>query len=378
MARTLDVLDRLRINEPCRARWDDMHGNDEVRFCGHCAKNIHNLSAMTRADALRLVEESRGGLCIRYETTAAGSVFTRDDHVFSFPKLRLSPLAAAAFGIAITVTPAFAQETNQPATPKSTFVQTKAAKAVEDGTSIVHGRLTSPNRNSSVEDLRVTLIRGSFRRETRTNYDGLFRFEGISPGNYILTVSDGQTVNPFTLNDIDVGANELISLTAQLPPEVSGPALIGLASGRQLGHPVDADTVLSLPSIKGRKRTFPNSPFFDAASTGDLGKLRKLFKKVNLADVLSPEKETPLIYAIRARKTEAVRFLLENGAAPNTRSVTGRTTLMLAAMNGDAEIIRLLLKHGADRKLTDNNGRTAVTYTGRKDIADLLDTSEKK
>jgi hypothetical protein len=378
MPRKLVVLDHLTVKEPCRAEWREMQGNDEVRFCDHCAKNVHNLSAMTRADALRLVEESRGGLCIRLEKTSTGSVFTRDDHVFSFPKLRLSPLAAAAFGIAITVTPAFAQETTQPATPKPTFAQTRAAKAVEDGTSIVHGRLTSPNRNSSVEDLRVTLIRGSFRRETRTNYDGLFRFEGISPGNYILTVSDGQTVNPFTLSDIGVGANEIISLTAQLPLEISGPPLVGLPDSGTPGSPLDLDALFSIPSIKGHKRTFQNSPFFDAASTGDLGKLRKLFKKLKSADVLSPEKETPLIYAVRARKVEAVGFLLENKADPNARSLTGRTALMLAVMYGDAEIVRLLLKHGADRTLTDHEGRKTREYATSQEIADLLDTPKTK
>lgn len=373
MARTLDVLNRLRINNPCTARWDDMQGNDEVRFCGHCAKNVHNLSAMTRVDALRLVEESRGGLCIRYETTAAGSVFTRDNHVFSFPKLRLSPLVAAAFGIAITVTPAFAQENAGPACPKPEVVTTRTRTTGATGT--VRGRLVNQTADPAYNVLGVQLSQNSSKRETRTNELGEFIFDNVPPGIYTLVAGLSVEFKPLILINIEVGHAEVVNIEAKWPRNEDFEENIGaIVTVPEIEIQSESDIQKPLH----RKNTFSNGEFFNAAAEGDLGKLRKLFKKLKSADVLSPEKETPLVYAVRARKIEAVRFLLENGADANARSVTGRTTLMLAAMNGDAEIIRLLLKHGADRKLTDNDGRTAVTYTMKKEIADLLDTSNTK
>jgi hypothetical protein len=369
MARKLDVLDQLRINEPCAAKWGEMQGNDEVRFCGHCAKNVHNLSAMTRVDALRLVEESRGGLCIRYETTTAGSVFTRDNHVFSFPKLRLSPLAAAAFGIAITVTPAFAQENASPACTKPEVVTIR--KPAADSTATVRGRLSGRTSGSPIGWVKIQLVQGTTVREVTTNDKGEFVFENLPVGAYRLTTEPTVNFKPFTLNDIEVHSAEIVEIAAQLPRNDDEQALIGHAEAK-LSSSFDPKSIRSLPGTK------QYTSFFNAATTGDVEGLRQWLKMKYSVDALSLEHETALVYAVRARKVEAVKFLLENKADPNVRSLTGRTTLMLAAMNGDAEIIRLLLKHGADRKLTDNDGRTAVTYAMKKEIADLLDTSNTK
>ena len=55
-----------------------MKGDDRARFCTHCRKNVYNLSAMPRDEAERLVCESAGSLCVRYERTSAGEVVTLD------------------------------------------------------------------------------------------------------------------------------------------------------------------------------------------------------------------------------------------------------------------------------------------------------------
>jgi len=53
-----------------------MTGDDRTRFCAGCGLHVHNLSAMTRDEAERLVCERAGRLCIRYEPTPTGSVRT--------------------------------------------------------------------------------------------------------------------------------------------------------------------------------------------------------------------------------------------------------------------------------------------------------------
>jgi hypothetical protein len=78
MARFDNPLDNVRVASPCNADWDQMLGNDRVRFCGQCNLNVYNLSSMTRAQAEQLIERTEGRLCVRYFRRADGSVLTQD------------------------------------------------------------------------------------------------------------------------------------------------------------------------------------------------------------------------------------------------------------------------------------------------------------
>jgi len=69
---------RLTIASPCPASWDDMEGDDRVRFCPECELNVYNLSAMTEEKALKLVEEREGRLCVRLYQRRDGTVLTTD------------------------------------------------------------------------------------------------------------------------------------------------------------------------------------------------------------------------------------------------------------------------------------------------------------
>src|SRR6187551_731520 len=78
VARPTIALEVIKIPRPCPADWDQMRGDDRVRFCQHCSLNVYNLSAMTRADAQRLVTETEGRVCVRFYQRADGTVITRD------------------------------------------------------------------------------------------------------------------------------------------------------------------------------------------------------------------------------------------------------------------------------------------------------------
>jgi hypothetical protein len=71
-------LELIEIATPCEASWDDMRGDDRVRFCGHCKLNVYNLSDMPRAEAEKLVQEREGRLCVRFFKRHDGTVLTRD------------------------------------------------------------------------------------------------------------------------------------------------------------------------------------------------------------------------------------------------------------------------------------------------------------
>jgi hypothetical protein len=72
------VLDDIKVATPCNADWDDMSGDERVRFCGKCEKNVYNLSAMSRLEAEALVREKEGRMCVRFFQRADGTMLTQD------------------------------------------------------------------------------------------------------------------------------------------------------------------------------------------------------------------------------------------------------------------------------------------------------------
>jgi hypothetical protein len=74
----LPILDNLRVASPCSMRWNDMTGDDRVRACAKCDKNVFNLSALTREEAEQLLIEKNGKLCVRYYQRSDGTILTAD------------------------------------------------------------------------------------------------------------------------------------------------------------------------------------------------------------------------------------------------------------------------------------------------------------
>jgi hypothetical protein len=74
----LPVLDQIRVAAPCSAAWDAMTGDDRVRACGDCHKNVYNLSELTRDEAEALIRAKEGRLCVRYFQRSDGTILLKD------------------------------------------------------------------------------------------------------------------------------------------------------------------------------------------------------------------------------------------------------------------------------------------------------------
>jgi hypothetical protein len=78
MARFSNRLRHVQVAAPCKTDWDQMLGDDCVRFCGQCSLNVYNLSSMTRADAEGLITRTEGRLCVKFYRRFDGSIITKD------------------------------------------------------------------------------------------------------------------------------------------------------------------------------------------------------------------------------------------------------------------------------------------------------------
>ena len=96
-------LDRVTVAAPCDAGWENMVGDERVRFCARCSMNVYNLSGMTKSEAEHLVVQAEGRLCIRFYRRADGTILTRNCPVgLRALKVRAARVATATASAALS------------------------------------------------------------------------------------------------------------------------------------------------------------------------------------------------------------------------------------------------------------------------------------
>jgi hypothetical protein len=156
--RSLPVLEDIRVASPCHARWDEMTGDEQSRFCGSCKKNVYNLSAMTREAAEALVRSREGELCVRYYRRADGTVLTADCSV-GVRRKRVQLVAAAGAVTALAAgaaAMAFARMGGVGAPPPPVTMVQGGAVALPEAPPLT----TAPNPPPPVEALGQMEVQG--------------------------------------------------------------------------------------------------------------------------------------------------------------------------------------------------------------------------
>lgn len=72
------LLSRLSIASPCDADWEAMTGNDRVRACGLCKKNVYNISDMTKVEAETFLRLNGTSECTQFYRRIDGTILTDD------------------------------------------------------------------------------------------------------------------------------------------------------------------------------------------------------------------------------------------------------------------------------------------------------------
>ncbi|MEK7724867.1 MAG: carboxypeptidase-like regulatory domain-containing protein [Acidobacteriota bacterium] len=183
-------LDSIDVKSPCSESWDEMFGNDEVRFCSHCAKNVHNLSAMTQKKAEDLIKNSNGKLCVRYVKTPNGNLIT------SPPKLtkitRRATIAASVLATSLTLS-TFAYSQGEPIKPKDNSSQAQKDKSVKNELKQEVATISGTVKDAAeavIAGARVTLFNLKTKeiRHIKSNDSGVYEFNEVEPSVYKMEI----------------------------------------------------------------------------------------------------------------------------------------------------------------------------------------------
>jgi hypothetical protein len=382
----MKFIDSVRVGSPCTEDWDEMVGNEKVRFCTHCAKDVNNLSEMTRKDALKLVRRSGGNLCIRYrqhpETMAP--MFSEQLVQVSRRAPRMAAGVMAAGLSLATVT--YAQGGSISALERSTAerpaekscpdVAEKATTATEKkttqaGSGVVSGTISDPN-GAVIPGSRVKIVddKGNAIQTAITGDDGSFRIEGVTSGTYVVVVESNAFKTTETQNvAVEEGKETVVNFQLEVSSEVVtvGGAMVSVVEYEgQLASAVARDEIDEVRDLVARgedvnaKERDGTTPLFIAVENGNIEMVRLLLDFGAKVNARNAERETPLMKIDEDANVELVELLLRSGAKVNAVSSAGNTPLILAAEYSAPEVLQALIDAGAEIDAQNEEGESAL------------------
>ena len=211
MSQHTDLLASLRVASPCHVSWDDMTGDDRVRFCTACNLNVYNFAAMTSDEVRSMITNSNGRVCGRLYRRIDGTLITRDCPVgLRAVRRRVRRFVGAVFATVLSLgSLAFGQSSKKDVKSCGqsavNFERTKDKGQIGDFT----GFVLDPN-GARIPGVAVTLINNGdkLERTTKTDDNGVFTFSGVINGTYSVKVS-AIGFKTLTVNSVQLNSDEL-------------------------------------------------------------------------------------------------------------------------------------------------------------------------
>lgn len=359
-----DLLDSIQVREPCNSDWDSMIGNDQVRFCEHCALSVHDLSQMTRKRARRLVAKSNGRLCVRYQRRPDGSLVTRMPQKLFHISRRASRIAAGAFSATLSLSGAVAATAKE----RSNVYQGRALVAYQDQSrqvytgSIIVGTLTDAH-GAAISGATVALSNGERQVSliTSSNSEGEYRFEGLEPGTYSLRIE------AVGFDPIDSQALYLAASSTQRADRRLEVATIRENAEVQLTATTTTG-VLAMESVE------PSEPLVKAAQADEFLEMLAVLTRENVNVRDKATGATALEHAVRNGNREMLQALISVGANVNSRNDSKETVLMMLGTEATADMVWDLIHAGAKLELKDDEGDTALMEAATVNNLSVLQT----
>jgi ankyrin repeat protein len=172
--------------------------------------------------------------------------------------------------------------------------------------------------------------------------------DGTTPLTMAAATGEQAVVEKLLALKVDVNAVNKSHCTALL-----------LAAAR--GHAEIAKLLLAHGADPNLAESHGATPLLAAADKGHFKTVELLVARGAGVNVCcTPGQYTPLMYAAANGCSEAVRALLDAGAAVEAKDNEGLTALMYAARNGYPEAVKMLLAAKADPKAKNKEGKTAL------------------
>lgn len=369
-------IDSIEVKTPCSEDWDEMRGNEKIRFCSHCSKSVNNISAMTRKQAMRIVRASNGEICVRYAKSPKTNA-----PVFAGKLYQISRRAGIAAGVlgaslslsALTYAQTEISDANVNRQTLEALPQVKSKSGeTEDKTGNISGTIKDSN-DAVIPDMPVSLtdVKTNESRSTVSNEEGFYSFENVADGIYKIKVEGGRGFAERIRGGVKVsGGNNVsedISLNVDTEIMVAGGAMFA-----DYDNPVaravsndDIEEVKNLiakgENVNGRDENYNDiTPLFLAVENGNVEMVETLLNfgaKINARD---KDRQTPLMRLDEDGSAELARVLIKHGAKVNAADSEGNTALILAAQTAKAEVLQVLLDHDAQVNAQNRQGQTAL------------------
>ncbi|MBC7930571.1 MAG: carboxypeptidase regulatory-like domain-containing protein [Rubrivivax sp.] len=231
MSEQTDLLGRVRVATPCPASWNNMQGDERVRFCSQCELHVYNISEMTKAEAASLIARTEGRLCGRMYLRADGTILTKDCPVgVRALRRRATRAAGAAFAAVLSFCSLAFGQTPTPqkmSCERGGGITVQKKKAADGTLSALSGVVRDPiGADTPGADVAVTDEKTAKKFSAKTSDKGEFTLAELPAGTYTFeVVSPG--FMPLIIKGFQVGAGEAVSVEASL---VIGYVLTGITS----------------------------------------------------------------------------------------------------------------------------------------------------
>jgi len=239
-------LDYLRIASPCPANWEQMSGDEGVRFCDLCDLHVYNIARLTRKEADSLIAGTEGRICARLFRRSDGTVITKDCPVgLRAVRRRVARIAGAAFAALVGLcSVAVGQKPSQKDKNACRQQVTVSRSDAQTEPGQISGKILDP-MGATIPGAAITLTSSDKNAaiiETKSDADGSFKISALPAGSYRLKVQAA----PFTslvITDIRLANKESIKVDATLL-FAQASVTIGIIGGAELLNTTPANKTL--------------------------------------------------------------------------------------------------------------------------------------